>query len=554
MAKSGGVDIYKIYCSQTLFIYAYSNSTTGEYKEFVIDSFRSDYPDLINHLETLSGQIGLNHLKSDYQIIDNLIEMIETYRCIRPSLQLEYIYRRFKYLKTCDPSEIVGEQKFYIPQLDLSKLLGLNTAIRTTTIKDLCDNLGIELSNRSVELFFSDKRCAPATRDEISSYLKSCINATLELYKIATGNTSYPKYNGSNLISARRDISKYFKTRMTLNMSNIKAGEVLACRLYCKANNLELKAFPKSQETFLPMKVSEIVPKFATFNNNSLNKYKDYLNNLTIKPTEDINFNIILNNIKIKVGNGGVHGCIDSGIYKSDKESVIIINDITSFYASTICYMKYYPIHLNESFVSIYKEILDSRFKAIETLPKGHPIISTLKDFLNGIYGKFKEQNSNLYDPSMQLKVIIASQMFTCLWLDMMLLIDGIELIAVNTDGMIYRVGREKKEAVKNILKKLSDSYGFKIKNDYISTLYLKDVNNYMYISESNELHKIGAFDNEFNIYKSPKNREVGEILIDYFINENQDKQYLNEKYSPDALSSAAKIIYPVKESQLSLF
>lgn len=552
MTDLGSIEVYKIYCSQTILVYGYINLESKEYKEFVIDAFDSQYTDLINHLETVKLHIGFNHLKYDYQIIDCFIQGLEMYRSLSPSFQLRNINTRIFHMQS--ENDYIGEQDFFIPQLDLSKLLGLNTAIRTTTLNDLCNNLGTPMSDKIKDLFFhTDKMPRKITKQDVSKYLKSCVFAIADLYNIVIGNTSYERYSGHNLIDARNDISKYFKTRLTLNMSNVKAGEVLLCRLYCKANNITLRDFPPAPPAANELLVSKIIPEFAVFNNKSLNNYKDYLNNLKIKPTDNINFNILLNNIKIKFGNGGIHGSADSGIYQSDKDAIIISNDITSFYASVICYMRYFPSHLNESFVDIYQRILNSRFSAIDVLPKGHPIISSLKEFLVGIYGKFNEQASNLYNPELRLKTIITSQMFMCLWLDKMLSLD-IEFLAINTDGMIYRVKRVEEEKVNQILKELTDSYGFHVKTDYVNTLFLKDVNNYAYISRDNKVCKVGAFDNEFNIYKTYKNREVGEILNDFFINNNKDRAYLNKKYNQDALNVTANYIYPIQESQLSLF
>lgn len=556
MTKSGGVDIYKIYCDSKMFVYSYNNSITGEYGEYVIDQFDSDFSELINHLENLEYHICFDGLKYDYQIIDDIISSRDMYNSCRAGLQLEMINRKSKYLLSDNPENLIGEQNFFIPQLDLSKLLGLNTAIRTTSIKDLCLNFGISFSNNSSKILDNIKKGGyiNVNKEDISAYLKSSIEAILCLYKTVCGFTDAVRYKDYSIIDARRDISKYFKTKMTFNMSNVKAGEVLACRLYCKANNIDLKSFPRPLNTSGKIKISSIIPDFSVFNNKNINSYKEYLSKLEITPSDIIEYNLYLNDINVKFGNGGVHGCVDSGIFESNNDRVIVVHDITSFYASIICYMGYFPAHLNESFVSVYKSILDGRLSAIDTLSSNHPIVSCLKEMLNGIYGKLKESNSNLYDPSMQLKTIIASQMFTCMWLDTISSIDGVEFISVNTDGMMYYVDRSKLDLVNSITKNIIDNYGFRIKTDFISKLYLKDVNNYAYISESEKVVKVGVFDNDFNIYKSKKNRDIANILYEYFIEGNEDSSYLRNKYGQETLCNATKIIYPIKEFQLKLF
>ena len=541
-----GCDIYRIYIDRSLFVYGYINSFTNRYSFFTVTTHESQINELLEHLEELEMQICFNSLHTEYQLLDDIITSRQLYLESTPSQQLEMLCRKAR-----DISEktipLITEKDYYIPQIDLSKLLGLNTAIRTTTISDIAEYFDIifkksydEIPKMFGKQFFSSKY----SNCDIMDYLEKSTFAIKKLYLYAHDNL--------NIINARKKIASMFGLKMTLNMSNIKAGEVLACRLYCKRNGIDLKSFPKPSVHMEKKTLSCIVDSaFKGIRDKSINKYKEYLSSLPFDKDTSISYKCTIGGISVKLGNGGMHGCVDSGIYNSS-DSTIIIQDVSSFYASIAVINKCYPSHLNESFIDIYKDILDKR---IELVSKGEDkyVTDVLKGVLVGIYGKFKEQQSNLYDSELQIKITVLAQIFMFKWIDCLFRLGNIEFLSINTDGFIIRVPNDIVDKVSQLTEYISFVYNIHIKTDYINKIYIKDVNNYMYISKDSNIVKSGCFDDSPNIYRSQKSISVASAISDYFLYDIGIDS-MRAKYDEVTIRDAFKIIYSVKEQQQSLF
>ena len=547
--KNNGTDIYRIYIDRSLFVYGYINSITDKYSYFSITTHESQLDELLEHLEGLEMQICFDSLQTEYQLLDDIISTRRLYLELTPSQQLEMMCRKMMSIVKKDVP-IITEKDYYIPQVDLSKLLGLNTSIRTTRISDVAEQFNISFPKEYNEIpesfgkqFFSSK----FNNTQVNDYIEKSTLVIRELLKYS--------YKKLDIVSARKAISSCFGLKTTLNMSNIKAGEVFACRLYCKKEGIALKDFPKPSVKLCDKTLSDIVKDNSChFHNDDFNEYSKYLSGLKMKCDTTISYSFIFDKIILKFGNGGMHGCVEPGVYKSDKSGVLMSFDISSFYASIIVMKKYYPSHLKESFVSVVEDMLKQRISLIDNgLDSDKPKIDVLKEMLVGIYGKFKEQQSNLYDSTFQLKITVASQLFMLKWIDCMTRFSGIEFLSINTDGFIVRVPEEHVDKIDRLTNGISLRLNMHIKSYKIDKIYIKNVNNYMCILKSGEIVKVGCFDDSVNIYRTPRSRKIASAINDYFIY-NVDNEKMKRKYDSSVIKDAFKIIYSITEQQQSLF
>lgn len=539
--RNGGSDIYRLYVDRSLFVYGYINSKTNRFSTYVIDCYTSQLQELLEHLENLDSQVCFDGLSLEYQIIDDIITSREVYLGTMPSAQLEMINRK-AYAILSKEVPIITEKDFYIPQIDLSKLLGLNTSIRTTKMSDVArmfnhdypengDNICLNIG-KQFKLQFS--------KDDILKYIEASVDSIKSLCLQSSEN-----------VKSRREISSDFKTRLTLNMSDIKAGEVLACRLYCKKIGIDLKSFPKpvlrlNDQSF------DFITKKIIFSNSIFHDYENYIEGLKLNKDTQISYRTYIDGIAVAFGNGGIHGCCNPGIYDSNENETIVIQDITSFYASIICHFKLYPSHLTEQFIDVVQSILDKRFDAIDSGDESKSRM--LKNMLVGIFGKFKEQQSNLFDITLQTKVIVAAQMIMCWWIDRLMNADGITILGVNTDGLILRMNNNNLKYISYVTNLVEDVLKTRVKTDYINKLYIKDINNYMYISKGKKIVKVGCFDNSFSIYKTRKSILVADVISKYLLNNLKNTEAHREIYGSDVVKAAFKIIYSITEQQQSLF
>lgn len=73
---------------------------------------------------------------------------------------------------------------------------------------------------------------------------------------------------------------------------------------------------------------------------------------------------VIFNGIKYQLGIGGLHSDDRPGMFKADDDTKIIDCDITSFYPNIIIKNGLFPAHLGETFLVLYKRIVDQRVEA----------------------------------------------------------------------------------------------------------------------------------------------------------------------------------------------
>lgn len=535
--KSGGIDAYRIYIDRGLFVYGCINSYTNKFSTYIIDGYNSQLEELINHLENLECQICFNSLKIEYQIIDYIITTREMLLGSLPAVQLELINREA--LSLCSDDNRITEKDFYIPQIDLSKLLGLNTAIRTTKLSDIAKYFNVDFPSNGDDIFnnITKQYKDVYTKEDILKYIEASVNTIVKLNSEASDN-----------IEARKNISKQFKTKLTLNMSDVKAGEVLLCRLYAKRNNIDLSSFPEPRKDEIDSTFGSVIGAFK-FKNKVFEDYVEYLNMLKISKNTSISFKKPVGDIMATFGNGGIHGCCSSGIYESNNNETIIIQDISSFYASVICKFKLKPVHLNDSFVDIYKSIFDYRINNLDNIPESR----MLKNMLVGIFGKFKEPNSKLCDPTLQIKISVTAQLCMCEWLDKLINRSGITILGINTDGIILKVRNDMIEYVYGASRLVENEFKTTVKTNTISKLYIKDINNYMYVAQDGNVVKIGCFDDKPSIYKSYKSNIIASVVVNYLLF-NGSIDYYRKIYGDDIIKYAFNIIYPLIEKQQTLF
>lgn len=228
----------------------------------------------------------------------------------------------------------------------------------------------------------------------------------------------------------------------------------------------------------------------------------------------------------MKFHNKGVDGCCLPGIYNSgpefddDKEpklsqSTIVIMDVVSMFPSLICSLGIRPKHLNESFNEIYGELLTERFKALKPHTENKALSESLKRGLNAIYGKFASSEYWLYDPTARYKVVVASQIFMCLFMEKLVELDPeIEILIVNTDCVIAKTS--KPSTAKNACQYMTNLTGLDFKFDLADKITILDGNNYLLEDIFNAYGK-GCFDLNPGYAKSTSNMIVPIALKEYF-------------------------------------
>lgn len=191
-------------------------------------------------------------------------------------------------------------------------------------------------------------------------------------------------------------------------------------------------------------------------------------------------FNIEVDGYNLSFGFGGLH----QGEKVIAKDVVLL--DVSSMYPNIIVNNK-----LLDDKTSIYNDILKKRI--IEKNEGNIVKSNALKLILNSVYGNFKNQYSNLYNPMAAISTCLLGQIAIFNLFDR--LKNHGKIINVNTDGIAF-------VPKNNLWKKIAidwiDDWELPLTHKYYTKWIQKDVNNYVALGKDGSITTKGADTSKF--------------------------------------------------------
>jgi hypothetical protein len=237
---------------------------------------------------------------------------------------------------------------------------------------------------------------------------------------------------------------------------------------------------------------------------------------------------IVIGETTYRMGIGGLHSSEETAGYRSDDESILLDRDVESYYPRIIINQKLFPKQLGMAFLKVYEGIVNRRIKAkneekrlkgeiaelekqiaqangptdlmTERLvgltadkDKWHIINEGLKITINGSFGKLGSPWSILFAPDLMIQTTVTGQ------LSLLMLIErlegrGIPVVSGNTDGIVIRCPRAKRDLCNEIIAQWEKETAFKTEEAVYKALYSRDVNNYFALKEDGSAKRKGAF------------------------------------------------------------
>jgi hypothetical protein len=235
------------------------------------------------------------------------------------------------------------------------------------------------------------------------------------------------------------------------------------------------------------------VPKFIKFQTPGLQRLLDVIrasefsldeNGAVVMPKELEGLHVRVADAVYKLGIGGLHSTETSIGHKGP----LYDRDVTSYYPSIILNEGLYPSHLGPEFLSVYREIYDTRLAAKSS---GDMVVAdALKIVLNGSSGKFGSKWSVLYSPELMIQVTVTGQL-SLLMLIEMLELQGIPVVSANTDGVVID---GPKCVIDWIVGQWETATGFNTEEAVYDWIYQKDVNNYIALKSGGKLKLKGLY------------------------------------------------------------
>ena len=286
--------------------------------------------------------------------------------------------------------------------------------------------------------------------------------------------------------------------KLTAKMLHAERKEWDDGREYQYPSNLDLSVLPKV-----------VIDFFNTIHDKSIPDEKLFKTFLTID----------IGGMLCKFAWGGVHGSLTAYYEESTEDRVIQNRDVSSLYPSLIEEYNYLSRNVPnpQLFYSIRKERIEAKHTGNKQLA------NDLKLPLNTVSGAQENRFNDLYDPLPTRSLRISGQLFlTMLTIRLLNACKTIKLLNLNTDGLMYSIDKSELPIVDKICAEWEKQTRFELEIDNISKVWIKDVNNLLFIDTKGKVKTVGGYLNYGISVKgawSINNNMVivKKALIDYF-------------------------------------
>lgn len=213
------------------------------------------------------------------------------------------------------------------------------------------------------------------------------------------------------------------------------------------------------------------------------------------------------------MGIGGLHSTEKSVTTRAGEDWLLLDRDVSSFYPMVILAQGLFPAHLGQQFLRVYRTIVERRLAAknqaanLKKMYKGKEmpedvkkkvkdltlVADSLKITINGSFGKFGNAYSMLYSPHLMIQVTLTGQLVLLMLIERLELA-GINVISANTDGVVIKCHKSRKEELDAIVKQWESDIGAETEETPYKLIANRDVNNYFAVKPDGEIKVKGVY------------------------------------------------------------
>lgn len=488
--------VYDIETYPNCFLICFHRLLDGSKKTFEISSRRNDLKQLGSWLCDMHNHghemIGFNNIGFDYPVLHAVLAggWNDPKMIYEKAMAIINSEDRFTHL--------VKPSNWWLPQIDLFKIHHFDNKARSASLKSLEFNL--QLGDIRGLPFPAGTLLTHDQMDVLKSYCFNDINATVAFYE-----------KTKEQIAFRRELTRKYKTDF-MNFSDVKIGKEIfritleAAGVQCYDYDYNTGRQPR-QTLRTSIALKECVPPYVSFRKPEFVKVVHTIMAKTIYVTKGAfdDLTATVDGLEFVFGTGGLHASVENMSYISDDEWMIYDVDVTSLYPSIAIENGYYPEHLGEKFVEVYRQLREDRV----SFPKGTPENAMLKLALNGVYGASNDSYSIFYDSLFTMKITITGQLVMAMLSERLLTVPGVKIIQVNTDGVTLYMPRRIKSAVDAVCTQWEKLTGLSLEHAEFARMYIADVNNYVAQKTDGTVKRKGRYE-----YKTEWHQNASALVV----------------------------------------
>lgn len=375
------------------------------------------------------------------------------------------------------------------------------------SLKAIEGHLGMDIEESSVP-FDIDR---PLTKEELEKTIKYCkhdVDATEMLIK---KRKNYLKCK--QMLGAMKDIP----IEKALYMTNAKVTAAYLGAVKKEWDDERIYEYPPNLDI-------EIIPK-------KILDFFQTINDLYISDDElfKTSLELDIGDCPTKYAWGGVHGSLLAYHEKATKDRIIQIRDVVSYYPSLI--IEYDYLSRNAESIDVFRDTFKKRLKAKANNDKS--LATTLKLPLNIVSGATEQAYNDLYDPRQARGMRISGQLFLTELVMRLIEVPTFKLLNFNTDGIMYSVDNIFLPRIDTVCGEWVTRTKFDLEVENIDRLWIKDVNNLLFVRTDGKVKTIGGYLNygisERGAWNVNNNHPiVKKAIIDYFVKGTPVEETIN--------------------------
>lgn len=536
--------VYDVEFYQNFFCVNFKKFPLGEEKKtFEISSRKDDRKELLSFLQTENLRlIGFNNVGYDYPVLHMIIQ--------HPEISLLIWWKKIQQEVFNEKRGIVWENKRHIYQIDLFKINHYDNLARSSSLKWL------EFTKRWHRVqdlpIMAHEVILETQMDKMIEYCWNDVDFTFELARDCWSAVQF-----------RENISKILGKNV-MDYSDVKIGEYLNQKKYEELSGLTFRDFRESRTYRKNYLMSDIIPKCVEYKSDFMKDFLEKIKKVVFKDKDVVRYDILLdskgfhnlkeggynpNEIKIKqqelytiltFAKGGLHTVDMPRLHKRKEGWILKEKDVGSMYPRSIIVDEIYPEHLgvewNKGIEASYNyriNVLKPKQKEVEYGSNEWQSIEdeqqVYKLAMNGGgFGKLGSAYSWQYDPLAKYKVTIGCELKLLMLIEDFVL-NGIEIVSVNTDGVVIHYDKSKEQTVVKIHSEWENKTGFLLEDTFYNKIVFSSVNDYIAVvvdENSDKVVKIkykGDFEIEKEPHKNNSQRIVPIVLSEFFTKDNID-------------------------------
>lgn len=513
--------VYDIETLSNCFIACFEDYKTDKELVFVVHDLRNDFEVFVAYLRFLKEKkgwlISFNGLAFDSQVLEFILANQEELEKKKGGEIANIIYKfAQRTINNQDQLPEYPEWKMSINQIDVFKLNHWDNPAKRSSLKWIQYSMDWH-TIQDMPIHHSTEVKTLQEIQTIVSYCKNDVKSTKAIMNLSKEQINLrktlTKEYGINLFSASeprisKELFLYFLSKETgISKYDLK----------------QLRTFRKN------IRVKDIILPYIKFQTPEFQRLLNQFEKLEINPNETKNsfkYTIRYKGVNTDFGLGGVHGAIESGIYESTEEMIIMSSDVTSFYPNLAIRNGWSPAHLpRKEFCNLYEWFFEERKK----IPKKDPKNYVYKIILNSTYGLSNDKNSFLYDPEFTMRITINGQLSLVMLYEMLAEgIPGSVPLMQNTDGLEMMIPKQYKQKYLDICAEWEKTTKLQLEHDEYKKIILADVNNYIAINTAGKSKCKGRFEfTDLALHKNKSFLIIPKAIYNYFVNDIPPEKYL---------------------------